>query len=496
MNFLRETYTREDSAHGIDHVIETEKMASNIARQSRWAHSEFGLLALRAAALLHDVGYTQADATWSKGRVEHVRESVRLARDILRATRPFSEDEALLQTVCYLILHHDDTNYSFPINQGSYGVVMTPEQFAPLFDWSQLLASQSSMRDELLVILREADGLLSSGAAGFVRTKDYSHTRSLPLFADGNPLNAWMWEESVIGNTRLAAKRALIDARSREGRLTAIERYQEVESLVGELCRHENVVYEDSPSIQCLGLDVIGTARERCVLRGYDSWIQLDQAIRRAPLLGDRSLLPYMTARIESQVICIQDIAPLSKYALSGLIELHKRIHEVLFRSYGLDFLDLAGVIEFEWGDQVIRLGPPIVERYIERQGNMVGDTWALVDGLHRCLAAQQIGLSHLRVAVLSDVPASYPLVPLPLSWNEVNIVGEVPSLGEKRRFRFSNRGDLRVLFDSYPDVYSNSPRPRTDEEAKYYTYRDYSELGSSGIRRSRQDGASLPNTG
>ena len=39
-------------------------------------------------------------------------------------------------------------------------------------------------------------------------------------------------------------------------------------------------------------------------------------------------------------------------------------------------------------------------------------------------------------------------------------------------------------LFNKYPKEYEATTTPKTDDEAKYFTYRQLSALGSSGIRK------------
>jgi hypothetical protein len=133
-------------------------------------------------------------------------------------------------------------------------------------------------------------------------------------------------------------------------------------------------------------------------------------------------------------------------------------------------------------------MAPPVIARYVETMGDIKGEVWGLVDGLHRCTAAREMGISHIRAVVLSEIPPQFPLVPLPLEWRDVRVVTDVPKLYEKRKFRFEDTGSLEAFLSDFPATYADSPRPVDDRTAKYYHFWDFSALGSSGIRMSPPD--------
>jgi hypothetical protein len=192
--------------------------------------------------------------------------------------------------------------------------------------------------------------------------------------------------------------------------------------------------------------------------------------------------------RIQSLLVPLDALAPLSLYALRSQVELHKFIQPALLRSHALDIFDLSGIVEFDLGDRFIRMAPPIVARYLETKGDVKGEVWGLVDGLHRCTAAREMGVSHIRAVVLSEIPPQFPLVPLPLEWRDVRVVTDVPKLYEKRKFRFEDTGSLEAFLSDFPATYADSPRPVDDRTAKYYHFWEFSALGSSGIRMSPPD--------
>lgn len=481
---LASLYLVDDRAHGIDHAYETERLVIEIAAREEYTELDIDLTILRAAALLHDAGYTRADSTWSPGKVEHVREGVRIAQELLSGVAPFGENQQMLEIVCYLVLHHDDTNYSFPIKKNGYNIVCSPQDYEDQFNWSSLPDQSDVSLKAMVSILREADALLGAGESGALRTWEYSIHRRLPPVTYGNPLNAWAWEESALGNVRLAAKRALLDARTKEGWNGAVERYHESESFVAKLCQRNGIQYD--PESGCIDLDTIkrNAPSGGCRLTRFEEWATLQNTLARTPLNGDRSLFPYAGAHIESRLLPLKDLSPLSRYVLKPQIELHKVIREALFANYALDVFDLAGIAEFTLPDRQIRIAPPIIECYQETQGSIKGIIWGLVDGLHRCCAARELGITHIRVVVISNIAPQFPLVPLPVQWQDVESVTQVPP--QKRTFRFENGRDLQErLFNVYPSVYHDSPRPKSEEDAKYYLYRDLSALGSKGIRMS-----------
>lgn len=479
---LQDLYPENDQTHGLNHALEVEELAIDIASREEYSNHNIDLIVLRAAALLHDSGYAHHKKDWSAGKVEHVRESIKIAESILSCIQPFSLNTSMIQSVCYLILHHDDTNYSFPIMEGSFGLVRHPQQFESLFEWHELQEGDKNSLNAMSSILKEADGLQGIGLEGAVRTFNYSLERSLPPISHGSPLNAWAWEESIIGNIRLAAKRALLDAHTKEGFHSTIKKFEEVESFVKKFCERNTIVYEPATKLERYNLREINQYKN-CRILSFAAWPKLKNLLWQSPIRGDSTLFPYANSTIKCRVLPIKELSPLSKYVLRSKISLHKEIYQTLFDYFGLDIFDLSGVISFKLNDLSINLAPPVVESYYETEGELTGDKLALVDGLHRCYTAMLLGLTHIRVVVIDNVAPQFPLIPLPLRWSDVNIVDKVPSVGEKRKFRFQNIRELENLFNKYPQTYADSPIPPNDLEAKYYGYRDLSDIGSDGIR-------------
>ena len=215
-------FSSANQSHGLKHARKVEQLALDTAREPEFTHSPLDAAVLSVAALLHDSGHTRATSSWSSDRVEHIKEGVCIAQEVLRAVAPFDTDPNRLRQVCYLIVHHDQTNYSFPIKTRG-GKPAIPFSFREQAEWPYVLSEEDESIHATLAILKEADALTATGAKGAKRTLEYSLARGIPLFAAGNPLNAWMWEESAVGNIRLAAKRAWLDAFTARGKDIAWE---------------------------------------------------------------------------------------------------------------------------------------------------------------------------------------------------------------------------------------------------------------------------------
>lgn len=195
---------------------------------------------------------------------------------------------------------------------------------------------------------------------------------------------------------------------------------------------------------------------------------ELVQRLRRCGTRGDAGLKPYALAAIRLERIQIAELVPLAKYVLEDQLQIVAALHREL-TTVGVDIFDLASGCVWPNGQDERPIVCPIVE-YWDREGLL------LVDGLHRVWAARENGRTELMCAVISDVAA--PLVPLPVTWEEVRVYGsgQRPAERYKRAYRFSDAASLRSAFPLIADKV-------TDENFRYFLYRDLDELGSSGIR-------------
>lgn len=209
----------------------------------------------------------------------------------------------------------------------------------------------------------------------------------------------------------------------------------------------------------------------------FHPWEKLEEELRNIRLLGDPTILPYQNAKISLEYLRRERVNPLSFYALFGNLEFLRTLRGEILKK-GHDILNQTGILEFEIEGKRVRMSPPIVEVYTETQGRFSGQkVHALVDGEHRFILAEEEGVKGVMAVVISGAPEHLPLVSIPLSWEEVRRVEEVPPTAQKRLYRFPT-------LESFPDVLTFSRVPITQENFLYFFYRDLSTLGSSGIRK------------
>lgn len=202
---------------------------------------------------------------------------------------------------------------------------------------------------------------------------------------------------------------------------------------------------------------------------------ELEGALRRVTLHGDRSLRPYATATIASRSAPIADLRPIATYALTSQLDYQRRIRSALASEYGIDLFDLDGLITYERDGSVYTMTPPVIETaYDPALGEVVS---AIVDGQHRVWLARALGYERIRVVEITHIAHDLPLLSLPLRWEDAREVETVPPTGEKRRFRFQSPEALRAA------IAHLTKTPITGENFRYFLYRDLAVLGSSGIR-------------
>lgn len=479
--WVSDVFTKADNHHGFKHAQDVEEKVMSICDQRDIQISKVEKLVLRTAALLHDVGFAAYMPSWSKDRREHVKASLDFVINRLPGAPIFSNNPALLPIVFYLIAHHDDRNYKYPslawggkvqlVELGEYA------DYLSAFETSLLLEERDHLQ-LLLSILAEADALTATGDTGAKRTFGYSTERGLPIFAQGNQLNAWCWEESAIGNVRIAAKGALTVAFSPGSKLLAQRGYDEMEQFIKRLCAKNNTPYYPETLTNLGDSDTpYDDSQFKVQLVSYLGWRSVETALRKLGLLGDKSLRPYADAQIMPRRYPLSNLRPTSFYVLRSQLDQHRKLQAKLLSDYALSLFDLTGVIEYNQNGDSFRLSPPIVETYYEAQERAI--VTAVVDGLHRIWLARELGLKEIWVIEISDIPDKFPLVPLPLKWDDVRMFDTVPPTYEKRRFRFPT-------IESFPDVSGLTKVPITPENFLYFFYRDLSSLGSTGIRSSK----------
>jgi hypothetical protein len=392
--FARATVT--DRFHGLDHAHEVERNVLAVMHRIESALTVTERAAVQCAALLHDVGYCALVPTWSRDRREHVVAGVATAFEVL-ATVPWpSESESFTTVVGYLIAHHDDTNFRHPSR--AWGGRVRPLQLGqytrPLARFaSGLPASERARLLLLLDIVREADGLAGSGRAGAERTFQYSVARGLPVWAPGNPLTAWCWEDSAIGNVRLAGKRALIDATTLDGHRIALERVHDAEEFIAQTCLEHGIAYQAETKSDCTKMPNGALARHDLRILRYASWKAATRHITKMD--AHMAALPHMVTRqfAVSRLPATQGRALDSAQRgleLSGL----RLLHALLLRDYALNLFDLTGVLEFKLDGIRYRMTPPVVVRV--RASSAPHDEVAIIDGKRRLALARALDVPTL----------------------------------------------------------------------------------------------------
>lgn len=183
---------------------------------------------------------------------------------------------------------------------------------------------------------------------------------------------------------------------------------------------------------------------------------ELESVLRNVSLLGDKNAFPYSDAEISIKRQNIKELRPLAFYVLSEGLAFQRNLKSVFKNKYSKSTLNMHGMLDYELNGEMFSVCPPIVEKYYEpSEGKEIK---VIVDGLHRIYLAFVQGFYTINTVEISKVPSEYPLVPMPLKWEDVKEEYIVPKV--KRVYRF-------------PD----SPNP-------YFFYRDLSLLGSSGIRK------------
>lgn len=205
-------------------------------------------------------------------------------------------------------------------------------------------------------------------------------------------------------------------------------------------------------------------------LGGEDRLVAMLRNIR---LLGDPSVKIYKNATISLTKFNTKNLNPLARYALESQLAQHKKLFWFL-NQFGQNLFDLKGMVAYKQSGKNYCLVPPIIETYVEpTTGKQVS---AIIDGLHRTLAARQLGLDEMWVVEVTNLPVLLPPIALPVQWEEVNIVKDVPPTADKRFYRYAS------LLD-YPDLGAITTQKVTLKNYQYFLYRDFSPLGSDGIR-------------
>ncbi len=195
--------------------------------------------------------------------------------------------------------------------------------------------------------------------------------------------------------------------------------------------------------------------------------------LRRCGTKGEPNLFPYEGSEITIESVIIENLVPLSKYVLQENLEQVTLLQDRL-KLEDIDIFDLPGRLTLRGDGDMRFISPPIVELW-KNEG------FLLVDGLHRVCLARQQGRDTINCAVIRGVTT--PMVPLPTVWEKVRTYppGEMPRADEKRDYRFPTATSLR---DAMPAIRDKV----TDENYRYFLFRDLGALGSTGIREAKSN--------
>ena len=452
------------------HMLAVSQMVKEVAaRKSGPKCTDAGLRILEAAAELHVLIELAIETELGHSRNENVFEQgLELGRRVLMSTEDFSECPRAADTVLGLIEHLHDTQCSYPCS--AFGGRPLPREY-----------SETNPDLDLLAILKEADGISHVDDDAVSQQVHVWLDNGIPRVAVGDaPLSAWMWGNSVAGNIRLLGKRALLDSRTRQGRIQAREACTRLENHVRYQCSVCDVTYE--PEVcqpQWLDDAEMRTRYDapHVELTQFYPWKHLEARLRSCSLKGSAEIKPYRDAIIRSALLPIDSLSPLALYLCRDSLRKVHTLQDALMLRYCLSLWDLPGLVELRFGDSTAKrlLGPPVVERYTETalEGHPI--TNGILDGLHRCCIAMGAGLESIRVVLASGVP--YPPLPKPVEWKEIAVLDETPPGRKKRRLRYAS-------VEEFPSQGAfRSVNPVTEMSLAYFLYRDLSILGSHGPR-------------
>lgn len=309
--------------------------------------------------------------------------------------------------------------------------------------------------------------------------------QAVPLFASGEaPVDSWRWMDCIVGNIRLMGKRALLDTRTSDGRRVATAACARLEDRVRERCDKAGVPYRAetcSPSMREESIARLAGKSFELQIVAFHPWSELENLLRSVPLLYDRSLQPYRSARLQCRSVDLDVLSPMALYVLKNRQDEVLELHDALMVNYGLGIWDLSGLLEFRYNSEDVQtIAPLMVEEYVEKDWPGSSQVMGLVDGLHRCMVARSTGLTKVNAVIASDVP--FPLVPLPVAWADVHTYDSKvpPEEHMKRRFRYQTLGD-------FPVSLCRTSVPITESNFRYFFYRDLGVLGSRGKRDFRE---------
>ncbi len=186
---------------------------------------------------------------------------------------------------------------------------------------------------------------------------------------------------------------------------------------------------------------------------------ELEQMLRRVPLVSDKAKRPYEKAAIRVRDVLPSEVNPIAFYVTQRQLDFQRALHEEL-EPQGYDTLHLRTGLELinMQGERWL-LTPPVTE--IDHDEvffrNVLGDIDyskrpmrvkmpILVDGLHRFLLARERKEAVLSFSI-ADVDPSMPVGALPNAWEDIKVYTDVPkTVEEKKLYR------TKVAYHFYRD--------------------------------------------
>jgi hypothetical protein len=193
---------------------------------------------------------------------------------------------------------------------------------------------------------------------------------------------------------------------------------------------------------------------------------ELTSRLRVLTLLNS-TVRPYEAAEIRFASVPPDLLFPAALYVARPNLERQRTLREALLRQ-GADTLDLHGGVEFQTGNEVWTVIPPVVEFQSEsaefhpRKPGDPGSPPAEVeiplinDGLHRVWLARELGVP-VRVALIRGVPAAYPYYAFPAGWSRVKLLDDVPA--DKAARKRHRTADYYALYRDFGPLGVGKPR-------------------------------------
>lgn len=199
------------------------------------------------------------------------------------------------------------------------------------------------------------------------------------------------------------------------------------------------------------------------------SQAELLARLRQTRLRGFGQPEVYREASLELRAGCQTSLlASAQYYALRPNLEKILQLREALLE-WELDILALQGgllIRTSQHPEEQIPVLPPIVEESLEPDGRRV---LLVADGIHRVLAARQLGLP-LSILLVRQVPPQYPYYAYALEggWEEMELMDELPDLYLKHHYRLPD--NYRALYREYDRVFPGVQKARKDSDPEHLT--------------------------